>query len=216
MRIPGLLLLAALPLPAADSAPPATIQAFGYKWSVPFAEDWKIEKDNGGDVLVMLKARPPVAPEPRRPTQFALAEVPDYGRVRIEVDVKRHSDKEKSIILVYGWKDAAHFNYAHLSVDDPAKQPVHNGIFHVYGGDRVRISPTTGGPGGLADLAWHHVQLTYDAAAGEVRALVDGKQSTALRGIDLSTGAGRVGIGSFFETASFKNFKLTGVPVLPK
>ena len=31
----------------------------------------------------------------------------------------------------------------------------------------------------------------------------------ALKGVDLSLDAGRIGLGSFFNTAKFRNFKLT-------
>jgi hypothetical protein len=115
-----------------------------------------------------------------------------------------------SLIIVYAHKDASHFNYAHLSVDAPMKQPVHNGIFHVFGGDRVRIS-SLDGPGSLPSAdKWYRVQLDYDAAKGEVQVMVDGQRYPSLRGVDLSLGAGRVGLGSFFETAEFRNLKVTG------
>jgi hypothetical protein len=193
-----LCLLAAASLPAAD-----TIEAFGLKWSVPVASEWKVE----GAVLKMLAARPPQpAPAPRRPVQFALAETTPFTEVTLEAEVKR--DKT-SLILVYAWRDAGHFNYAHLSVDTGTKQPVHNGIFHVYGGDRVRIS-SEAGPCALPTDEWTPVRLVYSAKTGAVAVTVDGKPIPALRGVDLSLGAGRVGIGSFFETAQFRKVRIIG------
>ena len=38
---------------------------------------------------------------------------------------------------------------------------------------------------------------------------MNGQTSPSLKGIDLSLGAGRIGLGSFFNTASFRNFSLT-------
>jgi hypothetical protein len=38
---------------------------------------------------------------------------------------------------------------------------------------------------------------------------VDGQAVPALRAIDFSLGAGKVGIGSFDETGEFKNVKIT-------
>ncbi len=114
--------------------------------------------------------------------------------------------------MVYAWRDAAHFNYAHLSSDTAAKQPVHNGIFHVFGGDRVRIS-SVAGPAALPSAGeWYKVRLDYDAHTGEATVLVKGQKNPSLRAIDLSLGAGKVGIGSFFETAVFRNVKITGKP----
>lgn len=183
------------------------LTAFGHTWSVPHAADWQVENIEGVPTLRMLVARP--QEKPRRPLQFALAQTPDWRTVRLEAEVQRLGG---SLILVYAWRDEAHFNYAHLSVDTGVKQPVHNGIFHVYGGDRVRISPTTGEATLPATDRWYRVQLDYDSETGEVVVLVDGKKNPSLRGIDLSLGAGKVGIGSFFEKALFRNVKITGKP----
>ena len=186
------------------------IEAFGFKWSVPVAADWVVEKDGSTPVLRMLVERP--QREPRRPIQFALADTPDWKQVRIVADVKRLGG---SMILVYAYRDATHFNYAHLSTDTAVKQPVHNGIFHVYGGERVRISPQAGPASFTSAEEWYRVQLDYDAATGEVVVLVNGRKNPSLRAVDLSLGAGKVGIGSFFEKAAFRNVRITGTPAQP-
>lgn len=194
--------LLALSAAAADD-----IEAFGFRWSVPFASDWKVETQGPATIVRMLVARP--QKEPRRPVQFALANTPPWRRVRVEAEVKRLAT---SLILVYAFQDAAHFNYAHLSVDTAAKQPVHNGMFHVYGGERVRISPVTGAASLPSADEWYRVQLDYDAITGEAAVLVNGQKNESLRAIDLSLGAGKVGLGSFFETALFRNVRITGTP----
>jgi hypothetical protein len=182
-----------------------TIEAFGHKWTVFNAADWKLEQEKGGPILHLTVKRP--QEKPRRPLQFALAETQPFEKVTLEADVKREGG---SLILVYAYVDESHFNYAHLSVDAPSKQPVHNGIFHVYGGDRVRISSPKG-PGSLPSATeWYKVQLKYDGTTGVVNVLVNGQEFPSLKGVDLSLGAGKVGIGSFFETGSFRNVKITG------
>ncbi len=198
---------AALFLAAASAFASDTITVFGHKWAVPVTSDWKIENDAGTEVLRMLVARP--QREPRRPTQFALADTAPFERVTLEAEVKRLGG---SLILVYAWRDATHFNYAHLSVDTGAKQPVHNGVFHVYGGERVRIS-TERGPAALPSAdKWYRVKLDYDASTGKALVTVDGRELPSLKAVDLSLGAGKVGVGSFFETALFRNVKIKGLP----
>jgi hypothetical protein len=182
-----------------------TIEAFGHKWTVPIAGDWKVEQEDGKPVLKLTVARP--QEKPRRPMQFALADTAPYQHVTIECDVRRDGG---SLILVYAYQDESHFNYAHLSVDTAKKQPVHNGIFHVYGGDRVRISSTEGPASLPAPSEWYHVQLKYDGTTGMVKVLVNGKENPSLKGVDLSLGAGKIGIGSFFEKAWFRNVKISG------
>jgi len=202
------LFLGALPaLAAAQGGKPATpplaeeIEAFGLKWQVISAADWRVEADE----LHLVKARPQQA-NPRRPIQFALARTAPLERFTLEVDVRRAAPKG-SLILVYAWQKDGYFNYVHLSDDAASQVEVHNGVFHCFGGDRVRISPLEG-PGSLPTADWHAVRMQYDAATGTVEAWVDGKTSPSLKAVDLSLRAGRIGLGSFFNTASFRRFRL--------
>ena len=182
-----------------------TLEIFGRSWSVPAAADWKVESENGAPVLRLAQHRGPL-PGPRRPIQFALTEVPEYSRLTFEADVKPLGS---SLAIAFAYRDAAHFDYAHLSVDTATKQPVHNGIFHVYGGERVRISSDAGPAAFSATGRWHHMKLTHDATTGTVDVVVDGKPVPALHAVDLSLGWGKVGPGSFDETGEFKNVTIT-------
>lgn len=201
-------LLAAAPLlAAAQTARPSTpplaeeIEAFGLRWQVIAASDWKVQDGE----LHLITPRPQQA-NPRRPIQFALARTEPLARFTLEVEVKR-SEPRGSLLLVYAWQKDGYFNYVHLSDDAASQVEVHNGVFHCFGGDRVRISPLEG-PGSLPTSGWHAVRMEYDAASGLVQAWVDGKTSPSLKAVDLSLGAGRVGLGSFFNTASFRRFRL--------
>jgi len=202
MRLLATLLLTAANLTAADH-----MEAFGFKWSVPTAADWRVESQDGKQVMQMLTARPPDKDKPRKPTQFALADTADFEKVTLEAEVKRLA---KSLIIVYAYRDDLHFNYAHLSGDSAKEQIVHNGIFHVYGGDRVRISRAEAPASLPAAGEWYKVRLDYDATSGTVDVTVNGQPNTSLHGIDLSLGAGQVGLGSFFETAVFRDVRITG------
>jgi hypothetical protein len=202
------LLLAAQAGAAADS-----ISVFSHNWTVPIKDDWKIIKEGGSETLELLVPRP--STKPRRPSQYALAQTEDFIKVTVEAEVKKEPlsarNRGTSLIFVYAWRDENHFNYVHLSVDTGKKQPVHNGVFHVYGGDRVRIS-SLDGPPALTSEDWHKVKLVYDGTAGRVDVFVDGVALPSLRAVDLSLGAGKVGIGSFFDMGQFKNVKITGEP----
>ncbi len=181
------------------------IEAFGLHWTVPTGSEWKLEDDGGTPSLRMLAMRGPDPKKPRRPQQFALSDK-QYDSFTMDADVKV---LKRSLILVYAYADEAHFNYAHLSTDTAAKQPVHNGIFHVFGGERVRISSIEGPPSFAATDEWNHVKLTYDARTGKATVLVNGKPNSSVEAVDLSLKGGKVGIGSFDETAVFKNVKIT-------
>jgi hypothetical protein len=201
MKIVALLALAAMTAGAAD-----TLEVFAHQWSVRVASDWKVDQEGGVPVLRLAEHRGPL-PGPRRPIQFALADTPAFSRVTLDADVMPLG---RSLMLVFAYHDEAHFDYAHLSVDTGIKQPVHNGIFHVYGGERVRISSPKGPPAFPENKHWYHARLTYDAKSGEVRVTVDGKAVPALHAVDVSLGPGKVGLGSFDETAVFRNVKIQG------
>ncbi|MCP5115687.1 MAG: hypothetical protein GY953_33080 [bacterium] len=204
----ALALLAACPLLAAD-----TIQAFGHTWHVPIGADWKVERSDGAETLHLLVPRP--SRQPRRPTQFALAETRGFSKVTVEAEVRKEPaaarNRHTSLMIVYAYQDEAHFNYAHLSVDTGEQVAVHNGVFHVYGGDRVRISSTKGPPA-LTGEQWHKVRLEWDGATGRVDVFVDGKPLPSLTAYDLSLTHGKVGLGSFFDMGSFRRVKITGAP----
>ncbi len=177
-----------------------SIEAFGQKWKVPKASEWAYQDG----ALVMLAARPQEA-NPRYPIQYAVMEGKDLQSFVLECEVKRDSG---SLILVYNWQDASHFNYVHLSVDSPEKQIVHNGVFHVYGSDRSRISKGIGA-GSLPTQEWTKVKLTYDASSGRIVAEVGGQRFPSLDAVDVSLTSGKIGLGSFFETAQFRGLKVT-------
>jgi hypothetical protein len=176
-----------------------TIEALGRKWEVPHAAEWVGNQEG----LQMLVARP--QENPRYPVQYALLAGEEYGSFRLECEVKRESG---SLILVYAWQGKAHFNYVHLSVDSPEKQVVHNGVFHVFGSDRSRISRPVGA-GSLPTTEWTAVVLDYAAKTGVMKATVGGKEYSSLVAADLSLTKGRIGLGSFFETAQFRKLRIT-------
>lgn len=180
-----------------------TIDAMGQKWTVPIAADWAAK----GRELHLTVPRP--QEQPRRPKQFALADTADWQTVTLSVEAK---SAEGNLILIFAYRDETHFNYAHLSVDEATKQPVHNGIFHVYGGERVRISSQIGDAALPGKDKWVKVQLTHDATTGIVGVTVDGKANRSFEAVDLSLGPGKIGLGSFFNTAQFRNLQIKGTP----
>ncbi len=187
-------------LPAAD-----TVSAFGYTWDVYKASDWKVETVEGSPVLELVTGREPL-PGPRRPMQFALARTPDLAHVTVEADAR---PRGRSLLIVFAYRDESHFNYAHFSADTGVKQPVHNGIFHVFGGERVRIS-SQAGPSAFGETNhWYHLVLEYDGTAGNVTGSVDGRLIPALYAVDLSLSSGRIGVGSFDEVGDFRNVRIT-------
>src|SRR3954469_17544427 len=162
-----------------------TLQIFDHQWTVFEPSDWKIETEGGAPILRLQTGREPL-PGPRRPFQFALADTPDYSQVTVEADIR---PTKRSCMIVFAYRDKAHFDYAHLSADTGTKQPVHNGIFHLFGGERVRISSVAGPAAFDAIDKWYHVLLQWQPQTGSVVVKVNGQDVPALRAFDLSLGS---------------------------
>jgi hypothetical protein len=179
-----------------------SISVFGHEWTVQQASDWAVED---GVLRLKVSAEPP-AGQPRRPTKFALLNSKPYRSVTVEAEMKRNA---RSLIIVYAWQDANHYNYAHISSDAAAKQNVHNGMFHVFGGERARISALDGPPS-FETQDWTPVKLVFDGTSGRCYVEVNGKRNPSMEAVDLSLQWGRVGLGSFDETGDFRNVRITG------
>ena len=198
-----LLIPAALLALAATSDAPDTIQALGHNWTVQQKTDWQVENNE----LRLRVAGEPVAGQPRRPQKFALLDSKPYRKVTVEAEM-RHTGR--SLIIVYGWQDKDHYNYAHVSSDDAVKANVHNGMFHVFGGERARISSLDGPPSFVAGQEWTPVKLTFDGDTGRCYVEVNGKRNPSLEAVDMSLRWGRIGLGSFNETGDFRNVRIVG------
>lgn len=190
------------------------LEAFGHQWQVQAASDWAVIQEDGETVLRLLKSGEPGVP--RRPTKFAMAETPPFSQVTVECEMRRMG---RSLIIVYAWQDKDHWNYAHISSDQARKVNVHNGMFHIFGGERVRISSLEG-PDSLAQKQpgadWAKVKLVFDGSSGRTSVQVDGRTNSSLEAVDLSLPYGRVGLGSFNETGDFRRVKINGKPYSPK
>lgn len=171
-------------------------------WHFPFPEDWQILAEGSNHYLHMLRSRPPGVP--RRPRQFALIKGARVGSFDFHVRLRR---QQRSVIVVFNYVDTLHFYYAHLSVDDGHKQPVHNGIFIVNGGPRVRIAGLDAPPA-LPDFKWHQVRIERNANSGLIQVFIDKAAKPLFSVADRTFVCGQIGVGSFDETGDFEDVSL--------
>jgi hypothetical protein len=175
------------------------------QWTLDGTGAWDVR----GGLLVLTKAGVPGGPI-RRPAALAIYNSPALTRVTFEVNVRSDvplTRDVRDVNLVVGWQSPSKFYYVHLAgrTDD-----VHNGIFLVNDADRRRLDTPTSKPQ-LTDLAWHRVKVERDPATGRIAVFVDGGAAPVLQATDTTLKSGRVGVGSFDETAEFRNIVITGV-----
>lgn len=171
-------------------------------WQMPHPEDWEILTDDHNHFLHMKRGREPGVP--RRPLQFALLKDTRVGSFDFRARVRRQG---RSMIVVFNYVDTLHFYYAHLSVDQGTKVPVHNGIFIVNGEARKRIAGLEAAPA-LPDRAWHRVRIIRDTRSGSIEVFMDDQRRPLFSVVDRTFTCGQVGIGSFNETGDFDDVKV--------
>lgn len=171
-------------------------------WQLPHPEDWTILEAGGNHYLHMVRSREPGVP--RRPLQFALLKGVKVGSFSFQTRVRREG---RSMIIVFDYVDTLHFYYAHLSGDRGTAQPVHNGIFMVNGGERVRVAGTDAPPA-LPDHEWHLIRIERNASSGEIDVYSDFQADAIFSVVDRTFTCGQVGIGSFDETGDFDDVSL--------
>lgn len=173
-------------------------------WVLPRAADWEIAAENGNHYLHMIGVYSPGVP--RRPLNYALLRNGCFSDFTLSVKLRR---QKRSVLLTFGYQDTLHFNYIHLSVDTGTKQPVHNGIFRVDGGERFRID-NPDRPAALPDMQWHTVKVVRKGDS--VAIYMDGSSEALLQATGKLFPYGRVGLGSFDELGDFDDFEITGTP----
>jgi len=179
-------------------------------WHVPLPKDWELANDGGnnegGNKVLRLREPGPIG-APRRPVKFALFQPGCVSDFQAEVKVRRTG---KSLLVAFGFQDRAHFYYTHLSVDS-GDHHVHNGIFKVDGGERVRVAGTGSAPA-LPTDGWHTVRVVRSVESGDISVFIDKDKTPRFQLVDKSFTYGWVGIGSFDETGDFDDFRLRGTP----
>ena len=172
--------------------------------------DWDLEGNGAwritGDALVLYDAGVPSGPI-RKPGAMAILKSAPVGDFTLAVDVRSTAPADlavRDVLLIFGYQSPTRFYYVHLSA---RTDNVHNGIFLVHDADRRRIDPLTS-RAPLTDQAWHRVRLVRHAAAGDIRVFFGDDPAPVLSATDRTITSGRVGVGSFDETAEFRNLAL--------
>jgi hypothetical protein len=142
-------------------------------------------------------------PPHRSPKAMAIATSPEVEDFVLEVEAQQTGPEypHRDLVFVFGWRDAAHFCYAHLA--SAADANAHHVQF-VDAADRRPV--TTWRSAGVAwGDGWHRIRVQRQGTAVAVE--FDG--ATVLRG-QVPAWRGRVGIGSFDDTGRFRELRVTG------
>jgi hypothetical protein len=212
----ALLALSALSARADDAPTPLpVVAAFEFEndglagWTFTDPKAWRIADESGNHVLEQFQASD-YKPTVRSPFNIALApgvQVGDFDltlRVRSTARDYPHRD----VCLIFNHQDPSHFYYVHLG---KAADPHAHSIFLVNGEPRVSIAEkrTDGTPW---TEGWHTVKLTRRTADGLIAVYFDDMKTPIMTTHDQTFLSGRIGVGTFDDTARFDSIEIRGLP----
>lgn len=174
---------------------------------------WKVTDDGGNHVLDQHQASK-YKPKVRSPFNIAL--LPDLDVESFVMDLKVRSTGRdyghRDICLFFGYQDPSHFYYSHLGKQ---ADPHAHSIFLVNDEPRVSIARdrTQGTP--WTD-EWHHVRVERDVKTGRIAVYFDDMDKPVMSARDDHFTHGRLGVGSFDDTAQFDDIRVWGQTHSPK
>jgi hypothetical protein len=119
-----------------------------------------------------------------------------------------HADYgHRDACLVFGYQDPSHFYYVHLGkqADDHANQ-----IFIVNDAPRTKISLTST-TGTNWQERWHDVKVVRDTKEGTIQVFFDDMEKPVMSAKDKNFLWGRIGVGTFDDTADIDDLEIRGV-----
>jgi len=194
------------------------------KWPIVFHEDfekgadrwqpqdpaqWQIKKTENGQAYSQFKKESAYKGPHRAPFNVSLlkdvvvSDMEFTGRVQSTHPDYGHRDA----VVVFGYQDPAHMYYVHLGkkADEHANQ-----IFIVNGADRKKISITST-PGTDWDDNWHTVKIIRTPSDGTIEIYYDDMKKPVMTANDKTFAYGRIGVGTFDDTADWDDITLRGV-----
>ena len=177
------------------------------RWEPSDASAWRVKSIGGNNVYSLFKDcsyEPPV----RAPQNFALLKDLEVKSFVLEVKVQSTEPEygHRDVCLFFGYNDPSHLYYVHFATkaDDHA-----NSIFVVDGKPRVSIaSQRTSGT--HWDEQWHTVRVERDVVTGMIKTYFDDMTTPVMLAMDKTFLRGRIGIGSFDDTANFDDLRVWG------
>lgn len=172
-------------------------------------DGWRLDKDDHRQFLSQFRKQSSFVPAVRSPFHRAILashEVTDF-----QLDVKVRSTHppygHRDVCLFFGYQSPTQFYYVHLG---ELMDPHCNQIFIVDNQARVSISRTTS-RGTPWDDQWHHVRIVRKTGTGQIAVYFDDLDKPVMTAVDQTFLFGRVGLGSFDDTADWAEFRLRGL-----
>lgn len=177
-------------------------------WTFTDPNAWRITASTAGRHALEQFQASDYEPKVRSPFNIAL--VPELTLADFEMSLRVRSTARdyghRDVCLIFGYQDPSHFYYVHLGKE---ADPHAHSIFLVNDQPRVSIAEerTSGTP--WTD-GWHHVKLVRRIAEGLVEVYFEDMSTPIMKTRDKTFSQGRVGLGTFDDTALFDDLVIRG------
>lgn len=203
--------------PAAESKLPLILhedfEKGADRWEPTDANAWKLVKAADSTAYSLFQQSKYVPPV-RSPVNISLLKEVSLGEFQLDVRALSTGRDygHRDMCLFFGYQNPKQFYYVHLArnADDHANQ-----IFIVNNEPRKKISDKTT-EGTKWDDAWHTLRLVRKPADGTIAVYFDDLKEPVMTATDKTFANGRIGLGSFDDTGSFDELKLSGEEVKPE
>lgn len=161
-----------------------------------------------GGLTLELASQSAYQPPHRSPVNIALLAPWLFDRFVLEVEVQQTGREygHRDACFFFAFESAERFYYAHLATapDDRA----HN-VFLVDGADRAKTAPVNEAGVDWGQEEWHTVRIERGVSAPErTEVYFDGATTPTVSSSDLTIRWGRLGVGSFDDTARFRALRV--------
>ncbi len=167
---------------------------------------WEFVTEDQPQVLRIVKKASDHRPPHRSPGHLALLKTPEVGSFRLDVTARSTHEPygHRDVCFYFGYQGPDRFYYVHLAqqTDDHAHQ-----VFLVNKADRIKISSHES-PGVDWGQDFHQVRIERIAETGSIQVYFDDFAKPIFTADDRTFDMGRVGVGSFDDTAEFSRLEL--------
>lgn len=168
---------------------------------------WKADEVDGHACLVLAVPGTQLPPV-RRPGEYALLKLDeplqDYSLMVEGQSLEPLSLVGRDVCILFGYRDDAHFYYAHISNDSNGE--THNVIMKVAGDTRHRIN-VEGRPEPRMTEGWHTIKVEH-MASGTITVWVDDMNQPLMTAHDTDYCSGTIGFGAFDDRAAFTTLEI--------
>jgi hypothetical protein len=171
---------------------------------------WEVINE-GGNRVYCLKTPGGQTSTIRKPGAYSILEEPSFSSFTLTARVKCLRDpsvKGRDVLIFFGYQDDTHYYYAHLSNTNDL---VHNRILIVNGADRAPIGPSVTIPK-LMGEGYYSLRLRRHLESGLIEVYLGDSDWPVMTAVDKTFGSGKIGFGSFDDTACFDDIRVVGLP----